>query len=80
MFEVSEIEEKLERIEQNERKLEALYARVGTLEMLSSSNRSSNSESDVVRSEEPSKQHGNSQGQQVWILINLLRKNIEIWN
>ena len=64
MFEVSEIEEKLERIEQNERKLEALYARVGTLEMLSSSNRSSNSESDVVRSEEAG-ETGNGQEQQV---------------
>ena len=65
MFEVSEIEEKLERIEQNERKLEALYARVGTLEMLSSSNRSSNSESDVVRSEVAG-ETGNGQEQQVY--------------
>ena len=65
MFWVSEIEEKLERIEQNERKLEALYARVGTLEMLSSSNRSSNSESDVVRSEEAG-ETGNGQEQQVY--------------
>ncbi len=48
MFEVSEIEEKLERIEQNERKLEALYARVDTLERLSSRDISGNSESDVV--------------------------------
>jgi len=34
VFEVSEIEIKLGRIEKNERKLEALYARVDTLEML----------------------------------------------
>jgi hypothetical protein len=43
VFEVSEIEEKLGRIEKNERKLEALYARVDTLEMLSSRDISGNS-------------------------------------
>ncbi len=80
MFLISEIEEKLERFELNERKLEDLYTRVDSLKKLKSKDRSGNSELDVVRSEEPSKQHGNSQEQQVWILINLLRKNIEIWN
>ena len=53
MFLISEIEEKLERFELNERKLEALYTRVDSLEKLKSKDRSGNSELDVVRSEGP---------------------------
>ena len=64
MFEISEIEEKLERIEQNERKLEALYARVDTLERLNSRDRSGNNDSDVLGIEEPGETI-NSQEQQV---------------
>jgi hypothetical protein len=62
MFEVSEIEEKFE---QNEKKLEALYARVETLERLSFRDRPGNSESDVVRSEELVEPQENSEEQQV---------------
>ncbi len=57
VFNISEIEEKLERIEQNERKLEALYTRVYSLEKLRSRDRSCKSESD----------DGNCQKQQVLI-------------
>ncbi len=64
MFGISEIEEKLERIEQNERKLEALYARVDTLERLNSRERSCNNDSDVLGIEEPGETI-NSQEQQV---------------
>ncbi len=62
MFEVDEIEEKFE---QNEKKLEALYARVDTLERLSFRDRSGNSESDVVRSEELVEPQENIEEQQV---------------
>jgi hypothetical protein len=68
VFWVSEIEEKLERIEQNERKLEALYTRVDTLEVLNSRDRPGNSDSDVVRIEEPGETI-NSQEQQVNIIL-----------
>ena len=79
MFEISEIGEKSERIEQNEKKLEALYARVDTLERLSSRDISGNSESDVVRSEEPGKPQENSEEQQVWILKMFLWSNQNFW-
>ena len=74
MFEISEIEEKLERIEQNERKLEALYARVDTLERLKSRDRSDNSESVIVRSEEPG-ETGNSQERQVCCTVKIYSRN-----
>ena len=61
MFEVSEIEEKLERI--TERKLEALYARVDSLERLRSRNVTGYSESEALGSE----QQENNQGQEVHI-------------
>jgi len=61
VFEVSEIEEKLERI--TERKLEALYARVDSLERLRSRNVTDYSESEALGSE----QQENNQGQEVHI-------------
>jgi hypothetical protein len=64
VLEIREIEEKLERVEQNERKLEALYARVDSLERLRSRERPENCELDVVRSEEAG-DIGKSEEQQV---------------
>ncbi len=64
----------LERIKENERKLEALYTRVDGLENLCSRNNISevggNGRLDVVSSEEPSEQE-NSEEQQV-IVINIV--------
>jgi len=50
--EVNEVEDKLERIESYERKLEALYARFDTFERLSSRDRSGNGESRALGSEQ----------------------------
>jgi hypothetical protein len=61
VLEVSEIEDKLERI--TERKLEALYARVDSLERQKSRNGTGNSESEALGSE----QQENNQGQEVHI-------------
>jgi len=47
---VCEIEEKFERIESIERKLEVLYARFDTLERLSSRERPNSSESEALES------------------------------
>ena len=63
----SETEEKLERIEKCEKQLGALYARVESLERLSSRDRPGNNESEGVASQ----QQENSQGQQVYIFIGI---------
>ena len=59
-----DIEETLERIEKNERKLEGLCDRVGNLEVQSSKRSHTNREFDFEITEEPSKT-SNSQEQKV---------------
>ncbi len=65
MTEVADIEEKWERIEENERKLGALCSRVGCLENkgAGNNNKSNGNELDAIRSE----RHGNCEEQQVKI-------------
>jgi hypothetical protein len=63
---VCEIEEKLERIESIERKLEVLYARFDTLERLSSRERPNSSESEALESSQGHQE--NSQKREVYIL------------
>ena len=63
---VCEIEEKFERIESIERKLEVLYARFDTLERLSSRERPNSSESEALESSQGNQE--NSQEREVYIL------------
>jgi hypothetical protein len=64
---MADIEEKWERIEENERKLGALCSRVDCLENkgAGNNNNSNDNELDAIRSE----QHGNDEEQQVKITV-----------
>ena len=67
LFEIRDIEEKLENIERNERKLETLCSRVDHLENLNSrcnNNNNNNGELQAVTTEQPS-DLGSSREQQV---------------
>ena len=62
---MKDIEEKLEKIERNEQRLDALCSRFDNLENLNSKCNTKNSELEVVLSQQPNEQTVNSQQQQV---------------
>ena len=70
-LEIREIEEKLEKIDKNERKWETLCSRVENLENLSSRYNNTNGELQVMTTEQPS-DVGNRQEQQVNIFLSLI--------
>ncbi len=65
MFKLKDIEEKLEKIERNEQRLDALCSRFDNLENLNSKFNTNDSELEVVLSQQPNEPTVNSQQQQV---------------